>query len=439
MDDIKNSDSKTRRRDEALARQMGEALDRLAPAGNGECPDAELIAAYHERTLQANENTQCENHFASCQRCRKILSVLAASADASLSEQEVARLGQLVAGKEHPSFVEIPRREMQNQSKQIDWRVHWLAPALGIAAVLAMWFAVRPPWRSTSPSENLIAQAPKSEPLPAADALAEPKFSAEETPPAAPPPTAPPVNSIAPRAEVEHLPEKAGLDKAELPEAKKDFAYSDTLKTRTPGAAPALPAPSASGALQAANEAPNAKAMAASADSNSPMRDGHAPGELVTGAAKSGTGAAAESSTARRGDQPLSSALGGLNIPQVTIPTPSGKILWRVGKGAPIQRSTDSGRTWTAQSSLTQQDWTGGAAPSEAVCWLVGRNGAIARTTDGEHWAPIAPPAPVPGGAPQSSDWVSVVAASAQDATITSGNQKRYRTQDGGQTWQLLP
>jgi hypothetical protein len=165
MDAQEKDESRTRLREEALARRMGEALDRISPKGAGECPDSELIAAYHERALQADEIAQWEGHFAGCSRCRKILAVLAASVDAPLAETEVARLGELVAATASPASAATPRKAKQVRSNRFDWRVRWLAPALGVAAVLAMWFAMRAPWRTTDrgASSTLIAQAPKQE------------------------------------------------------------------------------------------------------------------------------------------------------------------------------------------------------------------------------------------------------------------------------------
>src|SRR5260221_12838368 len=103
MDSQKRDESLDRRREEALARRMGDALDQLAHRDAKECPDAELIAAYHEKSLQPDEIARWEGHFAICGRCRKILSVLAAAVEAPLAEQEVAHLGELVAATRTPA------------------------------------------------------------------------------------------------------------------------------------------------------------------------------------------------------------------------------------------------------------------------------------------------------------------------------------------------
>ena len=173
MDSQDRDETKIRRRQESLARRVGEALDQMKPHGAGECPDAEVIAAYAEQALGPAESAEWEGHFATCARCRNILRVLAASADTPLAEKEVAQLGKLVSAVRAP--VEITGRSAgRARPRLVDWRTRWLAPALGVAAVLAVWFAMRPPWRATDrgASATLVAQAPKEE-LPVSPAPAE--------------------------------------------------------------------------------------------------------------------------------------------------------------------------------------------------------------------------------------------------------------------------
>src|SRR6266853_1987877 len=181
MDSQKRNESRDRLREEALARRVGEALDQLAHRHAGECPDAELIAAYHEKSLQADEIARWEGHFAKCGRCRKILAVLAASVETPLAEKEVAHLGELIAAARAPSEVTVRPIEAIRENR-LAWRTRWLAPALGVAAVLAVWFAMRPPWRTANQSSSgtLIAQAPKSEPSPSTEPQALGQ-SAEDT------------------------------------------------------------------------------------------------------------------------------------------------------------------------------------------------------------------------------------------------------------------
>jgi photosystem II stability/assembly factor-like uncharacterized protein len=117
------------------------------------------------------------------------------------------------------------------------------------------------------------------------------------------------------------------------------------------------------------------------------------------------------------------------------INSPSGKIVWRAGKGGVIQRSADAGRTWTPQKSSLQEDWFAGAALSDKICWIVGRNGTIARTTDGNHWKKIAPPPMAADSSGKFPDWISITASDAKNVTITASDQRHFATQDAGKTW----
>jgi photosystem II stability/assembly factor-like uncharacterized protein len=121
----------------------------------------------------------------------------------------------------------------------------------------------------------------------------------------------------------------------------------------------------------------------------------------------------------------------------IQIKARSGRVLWRVGTGGRIERSTNAGGAWTLQPSPSTQEWVAGAAVSDTTCWIVGRNGSIARTTDGEHWEKIAPPSTSADASGKFPDWISVTASDAQTATITASDQRRFTTRDSGKSWQL--
>jgi len=459
MDEKKINESRARIRDEALARRVGEALDRFSAPGAGECLDGELIAAYHERALQPGEITRCENHFAGCPRCRKILAVLAASADTPLSEKEAARLGELAAVAERASVVEMARKENSVPPNRFDWRVRWLAPALGVAAVLAIWFAVRPPWRAAGPTKNLVAQVQNTEAPQGADARGSDQLSRVEpgktpetaatiakngplaaTIPASPAEKSPESNPLADSKALEKLKARSALDEV-VPEEQKKARAEVATETGfdSPSApAPAMPPPAdAAMPLQAGKGALAASPQAAGAISGASGREQQPIAGLAQGASNSTARPAAELAAGGRSDRAISLALDAAKQGEIEIVSPSGKSIWRAGRGGKIQHSADTGRSWTLQESPSLQDWIAGSATSDAVCWLVGTNGAIARTTNAERWTQIASP-PVASQEPgKLPDWTGVAASSAQAATITSSDRRRYRTQDGGQTWQL--
>ncbi len=467
-----SEESRNRRREEALARRLGEALDEQAsPRGPEPCPDAELIAAYHERELGPEESAACEMHFAACSRCRKILAVLAASDETPLAEKEVARLGELVAAA-HMPHEEAPQGETIIIRKRPDWRVRWLAPAVGVVAVLAVWFAIRPPWRAMEQgsSGTLVAQAPKNEPLPPAEPAPRDQL------PQAAPPKKPGTDSAASSTNVREIPNDqsaARMDSlAPLPRtmAKNNPGESgavgglgaggrvpengpqrDEIVEPQSNVAPAAVAPPppppvtpppdtiaqarSNPAGQSATTAPGVPASA----SQSVTVTGEAP-PVNTARGNSG----GDVRDRKSADLPLNgrnfqalSAMTASSQSSIQIRTPSGKVMWRMGKKGSIERSTNAGGAWMLQSSPSTQEWLAGAAVSDSVCWIVGRNGSIARTTDGKRWKKIAPPSVSADASGKFPDWISVTASDARTATITASDQHRFTTQDGGKTWQV--
>jgi hypothetical protein len=469
MDERNTGESKIRRREEMLARRVGEALDQMSPGGTGECPDAEIIAAYAEQALEPAESLQWEGHFATCARCRKILRVLAASADAPLAEKEVARLGELVSAGRAPAGV--PGKSVVSaRPLPVDWRMRWMAPALGVAAVLTVWFAMRPPWRATNrgASETLVAQAPKEEvQLSTAPTeqdrlsrVAPPQDQKADTTPSfdRPAKKAPSLDSSAgtvandradSRTAKDRLTSSADEATNSLQEKEKSSALAERREIQPPATPPSSALPPKTQAATEAPAVPQSEAKAApnsqvetnaNAIRNTPSRDKQAAtvqGE--TSKATAGTVAQAISpklqSSARnertftvvRPTQKYDSLLKG----------PSGSHLWRAGKGGIIERTTDAGKTWVSQMSPSQEDWLAGSAVSDTVCWLVGRNGAIARTTNGERWDRVSPPSQALGADAKLPDWTSITAADDQSATITASDGRRYATPDAGKTWQL--
>ncbi|HLJ22996.1 MAG TPA: hypothetical protein VKT71_02735 [Candidatus Acidoferrales bacterium] len=476
--DPQEKDEAKLRRQASLAQRMGEALDRLTPHGAQECPDPEIIAAYAEQSLNPAESSKWEGHFAACSRCRNILRVLAASADTPLAAKEVAQIGELVAAArpaaERPS---VSADRAVAHPKVIHWPTRWLAPAIGVAAVLAVWFALRPPWRTTDQgtSATLVAQAPREEVAPPA-APPVPQQPAEIVPPQQPnaEPATPMDRSLAPAAPRNEPAESAlerDLQKQKAPDisspragvvggvlqgGKKLDRLADGRQNAEaapgPAAAPpppparlAMPAPAApqskaKSALSAdAGEAPQVTASA-NAVENTPAAQ-NKPADSIQNQARSMSASAAQQVIVpqERAGARKEQAFGLVRPPQKDsslLKAPSDLIHWRAGKGGIIQHSVDSGRTWVPQASPSKEDWLAGAAFSDTVCWLAGRHGAIARTADGQTWQRIPPPAQAAGADGSLPDWTGISASDAQSAVVTAADGRRFATADGGKTWQ---
>ncbi|MBI4476403.1 MAG: hypothetical protein HY654_04470 [Acidobacteria bacterium] len=110
------------------------------------------------------------------------------------------------------------------------------------------------------------------------------------------------------------------------------------------------------------------------------------------------------------------------------IVSPGSQIRWRLGARGEIGRSEDGGVTWAVQNAGTSQELLAGSAPSDDVLWVVGRGGTILKTTDGRSWSRIDSPVP--------DDVVSVEATDAATATIRTADGQRYVTRDGGKSWE---
>jgi hypothetical protein len=437
-DTKKQSDS-----ERALARLLAEALRPAeGAASDSACPDAELLAAYAERNLDAAETAEWEKHFAGCARCQKILAVLTVSSEEPLSEAELESFGRKVAAAEVGAPAPEPRAI---ESKKVVLFAHsrttsrWLAPAVGIAAAAALWIALRPaPPRGTptATAQKTVTQpASSGESLEArADVPAPPEAASREA-------EVRPAEQQQLKSLAQAQPQKKESEEAANVGSPQSAAQADSAAAAPQPAAglqgPAVPAP--------ATNSPQAKAsdeLSAAAPPSAPP----APAPAVAGAAAD---AAAAQTTARAAEskvaegkaaenRPLQAfaarGIGGgaagdlAGRPPVVVASPNRTVLWRVGLGGRIERSLDEGRTWLEQSSGVTSDLLAGAAPSDRVAWIAGRAGVILRTTDGERWRRVASP-------DASADWTSIEASDALHATVTSSDRRRFATEDGGQTW----
>ncbi len=76
------SDDRDQQFDRALARHLRSASPDAA------CPDAEILAAYHERALSLEEMAHWKTHIASCARCQETLALLEQTEPVAANEWE---------------------------------------------------------------------------------------------------------------------------------------------------------------------------------------------------------------------------------------------------------------------------------------------------------------------------------------------------------------
>src|SRR5580700_4614725 len=122
--------------EKALARQLrGGASGDLREA-TANCPDAEILGAYHERSLTAAEMAECARHIPECARCQEILSQLEATDEVSMgmsAEEEAKQARELAA---QPMAMPAPQQSSRRAAR------YWVAPLGAIAAGLLVWIGV---------------------------------------------------------------------------------------------------------------------------------------------------------------------------------------------------------------------------------------------------------------------------------------------------------
>src|SRR5215471_3194502 len=146
--------------EKALARHLRANPASGAHARDTACPDAEVLAAYHERMLAAGEMISWKEHIALCSRCQEILAQLEATDElpvgasdveqaekvlpmVAMSESQRATPGKALeaVSASAPAVRTIPTPRESQQHRFVHWR--WLAPAGAIAAGLLVWIAIR--------------------------------------------------------------------------------------------------------------------------------------------------------------------------------------------------------------------------------------------------------------------------------------------------------
>jgi hypothetical protein len=393
------------------------------PAAAGACPEPEILAAYFERSLSAEETARCELHLAGCARCREELALVErAGHDAAIAGKGAQGVGR--------------------RTWVWDWR--WSAPAAAALVIAAVWIVQRPSNSNReSQSQTYVAMSRPSEPTEkaptpsrapqqGAPSAAVPKSemaqnrALNETQNAVSremiqPSTNDKLHPVAPldarrdadsnlRAKSAGAPQSDSEERAARKETESK-APADTLQT-----APASPATAAPPA-QAANAGGTVQ----------PETDQSAP----TLKLKEQMGAAAKPNLYAQKDAKAAPASGGIGAAARVVRTPDPKVLWQIAEQG-VLKSEDGGATWRQASlSVANAHVASISAPSAQVCWLVGHDSLILLTTDGTQWQTVAPPV--------GADFVQVVAENAFSATVATADGLRFQTGDAGKHWHSVP
>jgi hypothetical protein len=424
------------------------------PAGNLHCPESDVLAAYHERSLLPEEMNSWKEHIVGCARCQAVLAELEATDTIPLRASEDASEKQQAL----PKFPEKSR--IVPISRGVRWQ--WIAPAGALAAGLLVWVAWHEnqtlPWKTPAPVKRARQEPPSLPPSPSTPrpAASRPLAQAQADQSASLPKDQAAGGLLS--AEETRMPQ--ALKQLEKPEARVKSAPARPSANQERGAregtandrmvrSPAEkepasePKPGSVGPVTETvvvqTEAANAQTpmqpspLGAQSAGPRPVAREAEPGKKskseTLALARHAAAAPSPTDSAAFSDLSASQALMARASDLGLIVAPNKKTLWRAGHAGMIEFSRDSGASWSRQTSNVLVDLTAGFAPSEKVCWIVGRAGTILLTTDaGSHWAVL--------HSPLEEDLGGVHSTDALHATIWNlGNTKVFETADGGVTW----
>jgi len=431
----------SRERDDAMAGLLKRHLAGDAGAGNA-CPGPDILAAYFERSLDADETAHVELHLSECARCR----------------EQLAALGRAEEAAATPA-VQAPRHQPR-ASWIWDWR--WLAPVAAVLVIAAVWATRRPELTRIAehPEQapaTVATSLPPQQPIQPADQKAalqnKHQPSSRLT---APVPSAAPVTRQASPARGAGTGFGMGVPAATAEDSRSTNAV--VPKSAAPDELSKKAAQQQASADQAANTpSPNAtsesvtvesetSAVAGAAIAPSPARTSPAPapqpsmGGVAGGTAGVASGApSAKVQDSKEKQAPaLVSAFraraeivtqnqAGEISPTHIILTPDSKILWRIASGGFVERSEDGGATWNGTLPSSNAHFVAGSAPSAKVCWLAGDDGIILVTEDASNWRVISPPL--------REDFVAISARNASSATVTTADGRKFTTTNQGESW----
>jgi Tfp pilus assembly protein PilW len=462
-------------REQQFERALAQRLRDASP--DSQCPDAETLAAYHERTLPLDQMALWKEHIAGCARCQETLALVERSEDVQTEfvhaeewKDEGVLAGKFEALASAAPMAAAPLRMAATPAatpavepgtlpvvrRRPPWR--WIVPLGTLAACVIVWIGVRE-IRTQRHNQVLVAQSvgrqenlpPLSAPTVAPPNESKDQLKNERTPAPAP------ENSVrdreqaaraasAPKAATGAIQGAETVDGAISPSAASRLAAPKKQRETAGRAAFGLRTPAstdtatstAAGQIAAAPPAPPAAAAASNPSATAPagaqnkLASPPASAASVTVQSQSQTvevtGNATSSQLEMRGYTDLN-LLAVAAADHSYIVAPDKKSAWHVGEAGKIERSTDHGKTWKVQKSGVTTDLTAGSATSDKICWVVGKSGTILLSADGgKHWKQIL--------SPIDGDLGGIHATDALHASVWDvANRTSYQTSDGGETW----
>jgi Carboxypeptidase regulatory-like domain len=194
------SDERDRQFERALQRHMRGTTPDAA------CPDAETLAAYHERTLSLEDLARWKEHIGGCARCQETLALVEETNSVILPEaEEITKLGTVygsaanlpaafrsmreevldeAAGDKPEMMAAAPASMPKKVAGRASWR--WMAAAGALAAGLLVFVVIREGEHPTAKSQPAVQVAGNRESAPPMakqkETAQEPKREEQETP-----------------------------------------------------------------------------------------------------------------------------------------------------------------------------------------------------------------------------------------------------------------
>ena len=457
------------------------------------CPDAETLAAYHERSLSLEEMAHWKQHISGCAACQETLALVETTEKQLAENWEDKQVPVLEAAAQLPASVRSAGRSQEAAREEASGTpggpveiarprrrpalLRWAIPVGAVAAGVLVWIGIHEQ-RALQSSKSDAVQVAKHFPAPAP----APEQKLNEAPQTAQSPmerddrqvqldekgsrgraensgasqlVSPQVSTARPQA---HAKDAEESKKEAGGRAADALAYNDKI-------APAPPPPPARGLQppKAPTSTTESVDVSAGALPAAPEPSGKATdrvtGGAVGGAAgtgmASGTGAVESKSEARAKQKTptkqqaandldtatsammMKQGLNGRNVTSLgalaplpaVILTPDHRVWWRLGPGGTLELTTDGGKTWKLVNVGVDVELTAGSAPSSKVCWIAGKAGTLVRTTDRGTHWEALT-------TPISGDLGGVRATDAKHASIWDAERKQsFGTSDGGASW----
>jgi len=416
----------------------------------GQHPDANLLAAFVERTLTETERTQVLNHLSQCAECREV-TALALPAEVAAAEAPrgaawrrsnpwlVLRWGAMAAVVGALALVVVLHPAIWNQHPEISKEMPPPAPAgnMSSAPQPASALPLAPPSRENARAK---AQVQARESLGERAAIGSASESHRESG----------LNDYVARAPArQQVSRMASSPPPATFKAQNAPATGATQEGRREGGltAGALPAPTAAPApanepLASSEEAGKAtdesrgglQAMRATTQSFAVRGGNSGVGAAQVTAAKAAPRAAARAPVQVAAQARMSEMAASRQVMKFVASPPT--ALWSISPDGKVQRSADSGKTFELIPVAPGARFKAIAASGNDV-WAGGAGGALFHSVDaGATWTQVAINF---GGNTVTETIAAIQLRDPQHLTVTTASGSSWISEDAGQHWQKQP